>query len=143
MAGKPVKDARERPLARHPRVFIADEKEGLYARAIGNRSDTVLRTICAGMTISPAAASGVGSFRADLGLLGVRIGGGIGLAVHARERRGSRRPAFLLVLVLLRFLLFLVASHLTLRHGGLLRFRWSIRLCRTQRSPGALLVPDA
>src|ERR1700733_8344973 len=67
----------------------------------------------------------------------------MGLAVHSRERRGSRGPAFLLVLVLLRFLLFLVASHLTLRHGGLLRFGWSIRLRRTQGSPGAGLVPDA
>jgi len=63
-----------------------------------------------------------GGFRAGLGLLAVRIGAGIGLAVHSGERRGGRGPAFLLVLVLLRFLLFLVASHLTLSHGRLLRF---------------------
>ena len=53
-----------------------------------------------------------------LGLLAVRVGAGLGLAVHAGERRGGF-GALLLVLILLRLLLFLVASHLTFRHGGL------------------------
>jgi hypothetical protein len=39
--------------------------------------------------------------------------------VHAGERRGGF-AALGLVLVLLRLLLFLVAAHLTLRHGDLL-----------------------
>jgi hypothetical protein len=41
---------------------------------------------------------------------------GFDLAVHAGERRGHF-DAFLLVLVLLRFLLFSIAAHLTFRHG--------------------------
>src|ERR1700682_4067241 len=48
--------------------------------------------------------------------LAVRLWGG--LAVHAGERRGGG-GALVLVLVLLRFLLFLVASHLAFRHGVL------------------------
>jgi hypothetical protein len=46
----------------------------------------------------------------------VFVRAGSGLAVHPSERRGSF-GAFLLVLVLLRLLLFPVASYLTFRHG--------------------------
>jgi hypothetical protein len=48
----------------------------------------------------------------------VLVRAGFGLAVHPGEQRGSF-GAFLLVLVLLRFFLFFVASHLTLCHGDL------------------------
>jgi hypothetical protein len=54
--------------------------------------------------------------RAGLRLLPVCVR--VRLAVHAGERRGGG-GAFLLVLVLLRFLLFLVAAHLAFRHGVL------------------------
>lgn len=71
-----------------------------------------------GRPISVRIASGAGLASA-LRLLAVRVGAGLGLAVHVGERRGGRGRV-LLVLVLFRLLLFLVASHLTLRHGGLL-----------------------
>src|SRR5829696_3990186 len=75
--------------------------------------------------------------RRKLGAAGVAarklflLAAGFGLALIGGKRRG-RRPALLLVFVLLRFLLFLVAAHLTFSHGvlPLLAERW----CVTPRS---------
>ena len=99
----------------------------------------VLRLLALTIPLSEIAEA---QFRHWLVLLAVRVRTGLGLALHARERRGDD-AAFLLVLVLLRLLLFPVASHLAFRHG-VLRVRWMgwIRLCVLHTNPSARLCAN-
>src|SRR6266436_158012 len=80
----------------------ACHRAALRADPLARASSDKRRSRCAGMTDTSA-------------LLAVGVLPGLHLHLAGRERR-RRRAAFLDVLVGLRFLLFLVAAHLTLGH---------------------------
>src|SRR5262245_10257702 len=75
----------------------------------------VTAPLCGGRAIAPRRLPAF----APLGLLAKRVMSGLALLPCCKRRRGGAAAFLLLVVFGLRLLLFLVASHLTFRHGVL------------------------